>query len=196
MALVVREESDGSLRRFCHIGTGNYHPKTARLYEDFGLLTADRTVGEDITDLFNHLTGFSRHSDYRRLLVAPAGVRSRPDRAHRRAGGPGQGRPARADPDEVQRAHRRGHHRRAVPSVDARACPSTCGFAGSARSGPACRACRRRSGSAVSSAASLSTRVSTGSAPAPTARRRGLDRQRRHDAPQPGPPGRVARPRH
>jgi polyphosphate kinase len=76
MALIVREESDGSLRRFCHIGTGNYHPKTARLYEDFGLLTADRTVGEDITDLFNHLTGLSRRNDYRRLLVAPAGVRS------------------------------------------------------------------------------------------------------------------------
>jgi polyphosphate kinase len=76
MVLVVREETDGSLRRFCHIGTGNYHPKTARLYEDYGLLTADRTVGEDITDLFNYLTGFSRHSEYRRLLVAPAGVRS------------------------------------------------------------------------------------------------------------------------
>jgi polyphosphate kinase len=76
MALVVREEPDGSLRRFCHIGTGNYHPKTARLYEDFGLLTADRTVGEDVTGLFNHLTGYSRQTDYRRLLVAPAGVRS------------------------------------------------------------------------------------------------------------------------
>jgi polyphosphate kinase len=76
MALVVREEADGSLRRFCHIGTGNYHPKTARLYEDFGLLTADRTVGADVTDLFNHLTGYSRKADYRRILVAPAGVRS------------------------------------------------------------------------------------------------------------------------
>jgi polyphosphate kinase len=76
MILVVREESDGSLRRFCHIGTGNYHPKTARMYEDFGLLTADTTVGEDVTDLFNHLTGYSRPSDYRRLLVAPAGIRT------------------------------------------------------------------------------------------------------------------------
>jgi polyphosphate kinase len=76
MVLVVREETDGSLRRFCHIGTGNYHPTTARLYEDFGLLTADRTVGEDITDLFNHLTGYSRKTEYRRLLVAPAGLRS------------------------------------------------------------------------------------------------------------------------
>jgi polyphosphate kinase len=76
MILVVREEADGSLRRFCHIGTGNYHPKTARLYEDYGLLTADRTVGEDITDLFNHLTGYSRKTEYRRLLVAPDGIRS------------------------------------------------------------------------------------------------------------------------
>jgi polyphosphate kinase len=76
MALVVREEADGSLRRFCHIGTGNYHSKTARLYEDFGLLTANRTVGEDVSDLFNHLTGYSRRNDYRRLLVAPEGVRT------------------------------------------------------------------------------------------------------------------------
>ncbi len=76
MILVVREEADGSLRRFCHIGTGNYHPKTARMYEDFGLLTADPTVGEDVTDLFNHLTGYSRPSEYRRLLVAPLGIRS------------------------------------------------------------------------------------------------------------------------
>jgi polyphosphate kinase len=76
MVLVVREEADGSLRRFCHIGTGNYHPKTARLYEDYGLLTSDRQVGEDVTDLFNHLTGYSRPTEYRRLLVAPQGLRS------------------------------------------------------------------------------------------------------------------------
>jgi polyphosphate kinase len=75
MILVVREEADGSLRRFCHIGTGNYHPKTARQYEDFGLLTANPTVGQDVTDLFNHLTGYSRKSHYRRLLVAPEGLR-------------------------------------------------------------------------------------------------------------------------
>jgi polyphosphate kinase len=76
MVLVVREEPDGSLRAYCHIGTGNYHPKTARLYEDFGLLTTDRTVGQDITDLFNHLTAYSRESDYRRLLVAPDNLRA------------------------------------------------------------------------------------------------------------------------
>jgi polyphosphate kinase len=76
LVLVVREEPDGSLRRYCHVGTGNYHPKTARLYEDFGLLTADPTVGGDVTDLFNHLTGYSRKDEYRRFLVAPEGLRA------------------------------------------------------------------------------------------------------------------------
>ncbi len=85
MALVVREEPDGSLRRYCHIGTGNYHPTTARLYEDFGLLTAEPAVGEDATDLFNHLTGYSRKSAYRRLLVAPAGAAAGPAGADRAA---------------------------------------------------------------------------------------------------------------
>jgi polyphosphate kinase len=75
VALVVREEPDGALRRYCHIGTGNYHPTTARLYEDFGLLTADPAVAEDVTDLFNHLTGYSRKKTYQRLLVAPLALR-------------------------------------------------------------------------------------------------------------------------
>jgi polyphosphate kinase len=75
MALIVREEADGSLRRYCHLGTGNYHPTTARLYEDFGLLTAAPEVGEDVTDLFNHLTGYSRKNSYHRLLVAPESLR-------------------------------------------------------------------------------------------------------------------------
>jgi polyphosphate kinase len=74
-ALVVRQES-GQLRRYCHIGTGNYHPKTARIYEDFGLLTADPDVAVDLTDLFNVLTGYSRQTAYRRLLVAPHGIRA------------------------------------------------------------------------------------------------------------------------
>jgi polyphosphate kinase len=93
-ALVVRQEGN-QIRRYCHIGTGNYHPKTARLYEDFGLLTADPEVGADLTDLFNVLTGYSRQTAYRRLLVAPYGVRSgiieRIEREveHVRAGRPG-----------------------------------------------------------------------------------------------------------
>jgi polyphosphate kinase len=73
-SLVVRQEGN-QIRRYCHIGTGNYHPKTARLYEDFGMLTADPEVGADITDLFNVLTGYSRQTAFRRLLVAPHGVR-------------------------------------------------------------------------------------------------------------------------
>jgi polyphosphate kinase len=76
LALVVREEADGTLRRYCHIGTGNYNPKTARVYEDYGLLTADPRVGEDVTDLFNHLTGYSRDTEYHRLLVAPDSLRA------------------------------------------------------------------------------------------------------------------------
>jgi polyphosphate kinase len=73
-ALVVRRES-GVIRRYCHIGTGNYNPKTARIYEDLGILTADPRVGADLTDLFNTLTGYSRQTAYRTLMVAPHGVR-------------------------------------------------------------------------------------------------------------------------
>ena len=72
--LVVRQER-GQLRRYCHLGTGNYNPKTARLYEDLGLLTADPDVGADLSDLFNVLTGFSRQTEYRSLLVAPQHLR-------------------------------------------------------------------------------------------------------------------------
>ena len=74
--LVVREEG-GELRRYAHVGTGNYNPKTARLYEDMGLLTADPAVGDDLSQLFNTLTGFSRHRDFNRLLVAPRTMRER-----------------------------------------------------------------------------------------------------------------------
>jgi len=74
-ALVVRREH-GVLRRYCHIGTGNYNPKTARIYEDLGILTADSRVGADLTDLFNTLTGYSRQTNYRTLMVAPHGIRS------------------------------------------------------------------------------------------------------------------------
>jgi polyphosphate kinase len=74
-ALVVRREN-GVLRRYCHIGTGNYNPKTARIYEDLGILTADPRVGADLTDLFNTLTGYSRQTTYRSLMVAPHGIRA------------------------------------------------------------------------------------------------------------------------
>ncbi len=73
-ALVVRQEA-GTIRRYCHIGTGNYNPKTARMYEDMGLLTADPAVGADLTDLFNVLTGYSRQTSYGTLLTSPNGIR-------------------------------------------------------------------------------------------------------------------------
>ncbi len=69
-ALVVRREEDG-IRRYCHIGTGNYNSDTARVYEDLGVLTTDEDVGADLTDLFNHLTGFSRAARSRALVLAP-----------------------------------------------------------------------------------------------------------------------------
>jgi polyphosphate kinase len=75
IALVVRQEA-GQIKRYAHIGTGNYNPKTARLYEDLGLFTADEAICADVTDLFNVLTGYSRQTDYRSLLVAPQGIRS------------------------------------------------------------------------------------------------------------------------
>ncbi len=73
--LVVRREGS-AIRRYCHIGTGNYNSKTARLYEDVGLLTAAPDLGADLTDLFNSLTGYSRKTAYRNLLVAPYGIRT------------------------------------------------------------------------------------------------------------------------
>ncbi|QQM68268.1 RNA degradosome polyphosphate kinase [Actinomyces weissii] len=74
LSLVVRQENDG-LRRYCHVGTGNYHPKTARGYEDLGLLTADRDVAQDLTTLFNQLSGYAPRARFRRLLVAPRSLR-------------------------------------------------------------------------------------------------------------------------
>ena len=73
--LVVRQEADG-IRRYCHVGTGNYNPKTATLYEDLGLLSADEQLGADLTELFNHLTGYSRQARFRKLLVAPERMRA------------------------------------------------------------------------------------------------------------------------
>jgi polyphosphate kinase len=70
----VRQEGS-TIRRYCHIGTGNYNPKTARLYEDIGLLTAEPSIGADLTELFNVLTGYARQDTYRSLLVAPQGIR-------------------------------------------------------------------------------------------------------------------------
>ena len=74
LALVIRQEA-GALVRYCHIGTGNYNPKTARYYEDYGLLTSRESVGEDLTKLFNHLSGYAPEATFKSLLVSPVGVR-------------------------------------------------------------------------------------------------------------------------
>ena len=74
LSLVVRQEGS-VVRRYCHVGTGNYHPKTARMYEDLGILSADNQLGEDLNILFNQLSGFAPQSTYNRLLVAPRTIR-------------------------------------------------------------------------------------------------------------------------
>ncbi|MFS3127183.1 RNA degradosome polyphosphate kinase [Nocardioides sp. Bht2] len=93
LAMVVRDEPEG-IRRYTHIGTGNYNPKTARSYEDLGLLTSDPVIGEDVAHLFNNLSGYSRNASYDQLLVAPDSVRDgliaqiHGEIAHHRAGRP------------------------------------------------------------------------------------------------------------
>ena len=95
VSLVVRREGSG-LRRYVHIGTGNYNPRTARVYTDIGLLTARHEIGADVTDLFNVLTGLSRQRTFRRLLVAPHTLRARfLDLVEREIGHAKAGRPAR-----------------------------------------------------------------------------------------------------
>src|SRR3954469_20881790 len=94
LAMVVRDEPEG-IRRYTHIGTGNYNSKTARLYEDLGLITTNEVIGEDVAHLFNNLSGYSRSPSYDRLLVAPDSVRSGlVERIHREIDHHRNGRPA------------------------------------------------------------------------------------------------------
>ena len=102
-ALVLRREDDG-VRPYCHVGTGNYNSKTARIYEDIGLLTSDPDIGADVGELFNYLTGFSRHADYRQILVSPVTVRKRIMAMIEEQADAGPAGPHR---DEAQRPHRR-----------------------------------------------------------------------------------------
>ena len=102
IALIVRREHD-SIRRYVHLGTGNYNPATARLYTDFSLFTADPDIGADATDLFNYLTGYSHKSDFRRLLVAPVTLRSEIVDLIRREIALGDGRPADLQDERARR---------------------------------------------------------------------------------------------
>ena len=159
--LVVRREGD-RLRRYVHIGTGNYHSVTARLYEDVGIFTADEDIAADVADLFNYLTGFGRPQKFRKLLVAPAALRDaarRADPAGR--GGRGRGQ-ARRDQAEGERADRprRSSTSSSPPPMPARRSTSSRGASacsGRSTSGSPCAAC---------SAASSSTAASSSSTPA------------------------------
>jgi len=95
LSMVVRDEPDG-IRRYTHIGTGNYNPKTSRMYEDLGLLTTNERIGEDVAHLFNNLSGWSRNATYDELLVAPDSIRTGlVDQIHREVAHHQAGRPAR-----------------------------------------------------------------------------------------------------
>jgi polyphosphate kinase len=184
-AMVVRQEG-GQLRRYCHIGTGNYHPKTARVYEDFGLLTADPDVANDLTDLFNVLTGYSRQTAYSRCWwprTACGRASSNGSSARSSTPGPAAAAPCRSrstllwtkrsrralpgQPGRRGRRPDRARHLHAAP-----------GRAGPVGADPG--ALDRRAVPGALAAAAV-----------PQRRRRGvLDRIGRPHAPQPGPPGR------
>ncbi len=156
--LVVRREGDG-VRHYVHIGTGNYHPKTARLYTDFGLFTADEQLGADVADMFNFLTGYARPRRYRKVLVAPNYLRDGILDEIERTIAAQAARARGADRDEDELARRPALHPGAVPRVAG-------GRAGRPQHPrhllPAARACpasRRTSASSRSSAASSSTRA-------------------------------------
>ena len=191
--LVVRQEK-GHLRRYAHLGTGNYNPKTARIYEDLGLLTADPEVGADLTDLFNTLTGYSRQTEYRTLMVAPHGVRAglveriEREAAHARAGRPsGVVLKANSVVDEqvIDALYRASRDGVPVDLVVRGICALRPGRAGAVGDGPGAQ--RRRA----------LPRAQPGDGvrgPGPRAGpARALDGQRRPHAPQPRPPRRDAR---
>jgi polyphosphate kinase len=179
--LVVRREGS-AIRRYCHVGTGNYNSKTARLYEDIGLLTADPDIGADLTDLFNSLTGYSRKLSYRNLLVAPHGIRAgiverveREVAAHQKTGNGRIRMKMNALVDE-----------QVIDALyHARRCPSRSGGARHLRVAP------RQRGLFREHLRALDSRPFPGAfANHPLRRhRRVLDRQRRHDAPKPRPAG-------
>ena len=119
LCLVVRKEADG-IRRYAHLGTGNYNAQTARAYTDLGLFTSHPAIVEDVSDLFNYLTGYSNRRDYRELLVAPLSLRAAYRRADRARDRGGAGRARGADDHQDQRADRRRDHPAALPRVTGR----------------------------------------------------------------------------
>ena len=124
MTLIVRREADG-IRRYCHLGTGNYHPRTARAYTDYGLFTCDEDIGEDVHELFLQLTSLTRTPKLRRLLQSPfrsARGGSDADRARERPRARGQAAPA-SSPSSTRWSSRRRSRR--CTAHRAPACAST-----------------------------------------------------------------------
>ena len=189
VAMVVRDEPDG-IRRYTHIGTGNYNPKTARLYEDLGLITCDESIGENAAHLFNNISGFSRKAEYDGLLVAPDSVRTGlVDHIHREIAHHREGLP-RPDPDQGELRGRRGSDRRPLHRLPG-------GGPGRAADPWHLRTAPRRTRPVRDGDGALRAGPVPRAQPGLLVRERrqpgDLDRVRGHDAPQPGPPGGGAR---
>ncbi len=191
LSLVVRDEPDG-LRRYAHLGTGNYNPKTARLYEDFGLLTADPDIAHDLSDLFNNLSGFAKRFSYRKLHGRAAGSARRSARTHRPRDRQPQGRSPVRDPDQDQLDRRRDDHRQALRGVARRR-------QGRPRGPRHLHAAARRARAQREHPRTQHPRPFPRAQPRLLVRRRrrarGMDRLGRPDAPQPRPSRRGARTR-
>lgn len=192
LSLVVRQEGD-TLRRYSHVGTGNYHPKTARLYEDLGLLTADPQVGADLSDLFNRLSGYSRRETYHAAARSPEVPARRADLPHKQGDRAPAGGAPRLRTLQGQLDGRRSDHRRLLPGRPG-------GRAGGHLGTRHLRDPPRRPRPLREHPGPLDTgplpRTLPGLLVRQRRRTRSVVRQRRHDAPQPRPPDRSTGPRH